>query len=401
MDTRLTMKRGVSTILKEVAGLRGKRKIDFLQQFKDDKDLQQVVCWALDPYIVYPIRTDLVPPLKDDPDNVELQAMFDILQSMQLGFYSRREAETAVELLADEYPRVMPILHRILAKNLRCGVGLATARKVWGHLLPQWGVANLGTDIESLEFPFAAEYCYTGHRVIAVVSDGVVNFFNSKGRNLHRMPRLRVALENLSEWLVEDHVFDGVLVPKGASVPKAPTDNNAEYVIYDWVPTPDWKSRSLTAAFEDRYESLQEIMTIYTEEQPSTMLKKAKTVVVDKEQQLQDFYLDSLNHGYPGLVLKHLELPYDFNNNEAMVHWNPQKVFELPITEVVGGNEGVEEFKVDYNGYQVSVKYGFAPDEREDLWEKSHQMDDLRCRILAQESGSSLRFPRFLGVEGA
>ncbi len=391
------MRSGIATILKAVSRLRGNEKLEFLAKVRDDKNLQEVVRAALDPYLSYPITMNDCPPLGDDPSPSELQAMHEVLESMNLGFFSPVEAVAAVEVLGDECPRVVPILCRILGKNLRCGIGVATAKKVWDGLIPDFEVAEMGSDVFECGLPLAAEYNYVGDRLFAVMTEGLVTIFNKKGRAFPRLLALRLELDELAEDLEEDYVFEGILVWKGGSSKKQLTNQDAVFFIYDWVPTFIWKERGTTDSFEYRCETLNELVDAHLKSKPRSLLRKSRTVVVEKEYQLHDLYLDSLNHGYEGLVLKDLGAPYDFGGDTAMTRWHPTEIVEAPVVEI-HGEEEVTAFKVVYKDTVVPVRYGFAPDEREDLWKDQDKVLGKKVRLLVQPSGKKLRFARYLGL---
>lgn len=391
------MSNGIATILKTVEKLRGRDKLEFLEQVRDNATLKEVVRAALDPYLSYPITMHDCPPLGDDPTDEELQAMHEVLESMNLGVFTPVEAEAAVENLIEDYPRLTPILYRILAKNLRCGIGVATAKKVWEGLIPDFEIAEIGTEISHYEFPFAIEYNFVGTRLFGVMSDGLVSIFNKKGRVVNRLGVLRFELDQLAEELEEDYVFEGILVSNGVPVSrKAISDHNAVFHLTDMVPTAVWKSREVSDSFEFRVEDLRELVERYRELYPEGMLRKAETFIVEKERHLHEYYLDALNHGCEGLILKELGAPYEFGGATTMNRWHPTEVLELPVVEV-HGEDRLGGLKVSYQGQRYNVRHGFAPDEREDLWKDQEKILGKKVRVLVQP-GEALRFIRYLGV---
>lgn len=389
------MRSGIATILKAVSRLRGNEKLEFLAKVRDDKSLQEVVRAALDPYVSYPITMNDCPPLGEDPNSVELQTMHQVLDGMNLGLFTTTEAEAAVQALSEEYPRVVPIFYRILGRNLRCGIGIATAKKVWDGLIPEFEAAQIGSDLSGCDLPIAAEYNYAGHRLFAVMNEGLITIFNNKGRAMRRLPALRLELDELARGLEEDYVFEGILVSKDGLGKLI--DRDAVFYIYDWVPAFLWKERGTTDSFEYRCELLSALISAYRTNKSRSILRKSHMVVVERERELQYLYLDSLNHGYEGLVLKDLGAPYGFGVKSSLVRWNPNEVVVATVVEVQGKQE-LTALKVSYNDSMGWVRYGFATDEREDLWKDQEKLVGRKVRLLVQPSGRKLRFARYLGL---
>lgn len=204
-------------------------KIDFLKQHKDNELLKEVIRLALDPFTQFYIR--IIPeyaPLYETPIATLKQAVdsLSILSTRTLtGNAAIAQLTLTLSSISEEDALV---IERIIQKDLKCGVNISTANKVWPNLIPEYPcMLCSGYDeklVSKIKYPAFAQKKEDGARANAIVKDGIVEFRSRNGKEINLLGNLEQEFIKLAGGA--NLVFDGeLLVRKDGKILDRQTGN--------------------------------------------------------------------------------------------------------------------------------------------------------------------------------
>jgi ATP-dependent DNA ligase len=109
---------------------------------------------------------------------------------------------------------MLRLIERIIAKDLKCGVDVSTANKVWSHLIPEYPCMLCSPFeqklVDKINFPAYAQMKMDGMRFNAIVRDGKCEFRSRNGKEILLLGNLEQEFIALAGSI--DCVFDGELL---------------------------------------------------------------------------------------------------------------------------------------------------------------------------------------------
>lgn len=189
-------------------------KIEQLRKNVDNEVLKEVVRLALDPFTQFYIRKI--------PNYVtEEKPWFSLETGLpKLAKLSNREVtgNAAIEflrlLLTEFSADDAKVIEKIIAKDLKCGVSIATANTVWPGLIAEYPCmlcSQYETKlVDKIKFPAYVQMKMDGMRFNAIVRNGAVQFRSRNGKELHLLGNLEQEFLALAKGI--DCVFDGELM---------------------------------------------------------------------------------------------------------------------------------------------------------------------------------------------
>ena len=372
--------------------------------------------WALDPIITFGVTadSDVIIQRYDDENGQEFSGPnrsdwwneFDVI----LGKLSRREltgnaAESAVTaLLRSACDRDDVIwAGRVINKDLRCGVQVSTANKVFPGLIDPFAVmlaAEYEPDKHSIG-SMLVEPKLDGLRMVVISGQA----FTRNGRTIETVGHILAELAQFPYL-----VFDGEVMgdtdfdaDSGRTRRKSTgTDEGLKYNIFDVVTLDEWKAKK-TAPLRDRKLQLKELFE--TAGLKHCSMVPWQSLAADMQlQELSDKFRDLfVAQGYEGCMLKDPNAPYVFKRSDKLLKFKP---FHDADLTVVGFQEGRGRHKgrlgallcEDENGIVTRVGSGFEDSERDAIWSKQDVFLGRIVEVKFQQKtpDGKLRFPVFL-----
>jgi len=124
----------------------------------------------------------------------------------------------------------------------------------------------------------------------------------------------------------------------------------------------------------------------------------------DKIQELNEKYV---SEKYEGVMLRSMDVPYDWKRSDALLKYKSFKEDDLKIIDMVEGNgkyqgmlgKFVCEGEIEGHQVKTEVGSGFDDAQREEFWKNKKQIIGKLVEVKYQnltDDNSSLRFPIFL-----
>lgn len=390
-----------------------KEKAEILQQYKDQKEVREILNYALDPYKNFFIKK--MPERLSYAGDTLLDAkgryeffitLADDLKGRHItGNQAKNMVQTVFRLFPnDEYE----IYKKVLLKEA-IGIGASTVNKVIPDHIPEFKVMLAPSqlpELTNLKYPLYVQPKYDGFR--AIFKDG--KFYTRSGL-IYPNINLDTYFRDLSG--LHNHVLDGELYIHGGPFQDLAKVLNAEeaaipkglkYHVYDCIPVSDWDAQKTKLGYIDRLKLLRGIVNDSIGDYSKVI--DAPTDLVEDASQVVEIYKKYLKSGYEGCMLKSVEGYYQWKRvtlkSQEMVKLKPFETLDLKVIGIYDG-EGKFEGKaggilVDYNGVTVRCGSGFDDAVRNDLSKEpnSYIGKTAEIKYFEETEDGSLRFPIFI-----
>ena len=268
-------------------------------------------------------------------DNTIIKYM-DLLERLNARELKGNAAREAVTLAMSEGDALaQKWMERLLWRNLRCGVSVATINKIWpgsvipfavslAETLPTKGSNGEFEITQPVAYPVRVEAKLDGLRCVAVKSKGEVTLYTRSGTVLETLPRIKSAIEALA---ADDIVLDGEVMgedwSESASVVMSSKskkdDSKMLFHAFDLISIEDWKRQKSETHYRARLLDLQMVLGDTT----GTPFRYVKSVIANDEASLREFYSGCLEEGYEGVMLKDIGAPYQWKRSPAILKLKP------------------------------------------------------------------------------
>lgn len=403
-------------------------KIDQLTQFRDNETLREVVRLALDPFTQFYIRKipkysrgEYVPMnLRWAMDQLEYLSSRKVTGNAGIEFL-----KNILESLDEDDAKV---IERIIKKDLKCGVSIATANEVWANLIMDYPVMLCSPYEEKLvnnfQFPAFVQLKMDGMRFNAIVRDNKVEYRSRKGKELNLLGNLDkefIALARGDEW-----VFDGelVLIDNGSLVDRQTgngilnkaskgTISDAEAklvhaVIWDMIPYDDFVLGECNTSYQMRHMALLTGIDALRLRIPDTRVEKVYNTMVSSLEEATSVFQSFLKEGYEGIILKDPSGTWQDKRVKHQVKFKGELECEMRIVAVEEGTGKYEGMlgaivcQSDDAVVKVNVGSGFSDSQRSELW-KQNLLDKIvsikyNNRIVNKKGEDSLFLPIFVEI---
>jgi DNA ligase-1 len=372
--------------INDIAQAKGNDKIKVLKKYPE---LKQVLLYAYDPSRKYYMTASESYDYNSIPDEpLNMSYYFEILDKLSGRILSGGTAVTELSyIIRNLPPDDAEVFKRILNKDLRCGINLATIEAAWPGLIPKMKPSCMLLKTykpEKVKFPCLA----------AVKKDGV------RGRWLisrmaTRQGKPIIGIDHITDELNKYSIeFDGELC-----VPNTDFDT-ASGLIRSLNPTPEavyyiFDSPSLGGTKQNRYSAL---ISLFKETQ---YIKLIPHYLITNQDKLYYYYNESIKHGEEGIVIYDPDSLYEDKRSYDWMRMVPIKTADCVV---IGFFEGKGKHAnrlggiiVDFEGHEVRVGTGFSDEQREDIWMDKSTYDGVIAELEFKEKtkAGSLRQPRF------
>ncbi|MFA5706717.1 MAG: hypothetical protein WDA41_10220 [Candidatus Neomarinimicrobiota bacterium] len=385
--------------------------------------LRDVFVSAYNPYITYGIKKWGKVPEGTSDDLAHF--VYDLLPKLQARFLTgnvaRREVEKELSILTH---LAQKWAERILRKNLRVGVQVKTINKIWQDSITPFEVqladkvtarTKDGAFIidETLPYPLWVEPKFDGLRCIAIKDQGIVSLFTRNGTQLETLPGLQEAIASLP---INNVVFDGEAMGSDwnesnsvlMSTKSRKDQQNITYHIFDIVNLEEWFKRECTDTFADRRITLQAVLSPEAVANAAQHFSLSLTpgVIVNNDGELYQTYVERLDEGHEGVMVKELDAPYAFKRGSNMKKLKPSTTYEGVVvgwyegrldTKRAGKVGGLEVMLA--NGVITRVGGGFSDLELREIEESGDHWSGRVVECEAQPpltDDGKMRFPRYI-----
>lgn len=388
------------------------KKIELLKQFKDKVLLKEVLFYTLNPEYNYFIKK--LPKMGTGQAGKDfkiawysIKGLLDALNAREITGNDAIKATT--DILSDLTPNSQELAKRILFRDLRCNVSDKIANKVFPKLIPTFSVQLANKYDPKKKYKndkWAASRKMDGLR--CVFKNG--KLYTRNGKEVVGFEHIVEELKTLGEY----DLIDGELYS-----PDIPFQEIQGYVM-----------RKKNVVEEDKKKIFFNIFVILPTCGTTTcnMVNAIKGIpegfknlgvsfkylrFVDYEIIPNDFdkikALDNkfVAEGYEGVMLRSMDVVYDWKRSDALVKYKSFKEEDLTIVDAIEGKGKYKgmlgafvcEGKVEGHKVKTEVGSGFSDEQREEFWKEKKTIIGILAEIKYQnlsDDNSSLRFPIFI-----
>jgi len=371
-------------------------KIDQLELHRNNNLLMRVIQLALDPFTQFYIRK--IPEYSFVGEDSEHQTCLEMAVE-NLYYLSSREVtgNAAIAhlraILCGLPSDDAKVIERIIQKDLKCGVSIATANAVWTGLVHEYPVMLCSQFeqklVDKVQFPALVQTKMDGMRFNAIVRDGKVEYRSRNGKEIQLLGNLDTDFIALAGDI--DCVFDGELIvnDKGVILDRQTgngilnkankgtiSDLEAHKVratIWDVIPFIQFSEGKCNVSYGQRWESL--CLLIDTHKPKKVSLVDSWDVNSYDEAKI--LFEGLLADGQEGIILKDRSGIWEDKRAKHQIKFKGEMECDLEILAV---EEGTGKYagklgavvcasrSKDGKRITVSVGSGFNDDHRVNLW---------------------------------
>jgi len=394
--------KSVIEILKELENESSRNgKIAILEREKDNKLLRDVIKLALDEHKIFYMK-------KVPEYDSSIQGIVPLKKSIQV--FSILESRTVTGNKAQEVfsmamenciPEDREVMERILQKDLKCGVNIATANKVYGKsflLKYPCMLASSQNDknLSNIVFPAYGQIKYDGMRINIIRNkNGSFEYKTRNGRGLEASV-WDVIFDDVPNGTVIDgealvlgeggklldrKTGNGILnkIVKGTATDEE--KNCIVFVVWDMVTLQQFRNGSSAAPYDSRFEALN--MVFPPDGEVSTRCRVAQTWTVESLDLAKELFQHCLQMGDEGIILKNIKGIWEDKRSKNLVKMKNELEADLVVTdwhEGTGKYEGLMgsvTAKTADGKLEVNIGSGFTDEQR-----KKHTKDYIVGKIV-------------------
>jgi len=397
-----------------------------------DECAKTLLLWALDPYRTYGLQN--IPAPVERPENSKT-GLFGSIRSLVLAGLEVEETVMQVHVkqfgfildelqqrnlvgneareIVGQFLKELPYqhakwFHRILLKDLNCGITEKTVNKVFPGLIPSFNV-QLAEDASGTQpkvtYPVWCDYKLDGLRMIAIKECGVVTLYSRKGHAIETLPSLQTILATTKD----DFMLDGEVMGRSWNESQSTVfatkntvdDEHMFYNVFDGMSLPEWKEQKCIHPYKLRQNFVRKIVNQISH----TRVRLVGGKTISSYEGLTTFHKEAMEAGHEGIMIKDQEALYSFKRSKAVMKMKPSATWEGTI---VGWEKGDPNgkwkdkfgaFQVEFDEILTSVGGGYTDAMREQfLLEGPENYIGKIMEVKGQEMTKDgvIRFPVFL-----
>jgi hypothetical protein len=412
----------VNVFLNELASDDGRNyKIDLLNRHADNEVLREVVRLALDPMTQFYQRK--IPAYTTGQVTMELEhglnRLFPLASRMVTGNAAIAHLTETLSSLSDDNAQV---IEKIIQKDLRCGVSVSTANKVWPNLVMDYPCMLCSQYeqklVDKIKWPALVQLKMDGMRFNAIIRNGTVEYRSRNGKELNLLGNLDKDFIILSQGV--ECVFDGELIvsDKGIILDRQTgngilnkaskgtiSDLEAHKIratVWDVIPYNDFISGVCKVPYSTRINSLE----LMLERKPEKVSMVQSNIVntIDDANVLFETYLAD---GQEGIILKDLNGIWEDKRTKSQIKFKGELECDLKCVGIQAGTGKYEGMmgalllESEDGTVKVSVGSGFNDDHRTNIGDEvigKIIAVKYNARITNKQGEQSLFLPVFLEV---
>ena len=400
-------------------------KIDQLNAQSDNETLREVIRLALDPFTQFYQRK--IPEYTTDKHQTSLdQAMLALYDLKERVVTGNAAIEYLRMLLSSVSADDAKVLERIIAKDLKCGVDVSTANKVWSGLIPEYPCMLCSPFeqklVDKINFPAYAQMKMDGMRFNAIVRDGKVEFRSRNGKQIHLLGNLEAEFSALAgnidcvfdgELLVMldgDHQFadrqtgNGILNKANKGTISAEQAALVHATVWDLIPYVAFVDGHCLTPYSKRFSTLQAIVD--KQKSDGKKIWTVTSTIVQTLDEAQEIFQGYLAEGFEGIILKDGAGEWEDKRSKTQIKFKGELECDLKIVAVEEGKGkalgmlGAIICESADGIVKVNVGSGFNDAQRKQYW-KENLVDKIvavkyNARIKNKSGEESLFLPVFI-----
>jgi hypothetical protein len=396
-------------------------KIQKLQENEDNALLRWTVFLALDPFTQFYIRKI---PKYTAAGNGDLMNALNSLHTLS----SREKTghagiEHLTEVLSSLSPKNANVVEKIIAKDLKCGVSVATANEVWMGLIKEYPTMLCsGYEeklVDKINWPAFVQLKCDGMRFNAVITNGKCEFKSRNGKTVDLLGNLENEFVQASNGI--DCMFDGeLLVVDGVKVLDRQTGNGilnkavkgtisekeaamVVAVVWDYIPYMYFLSSYCPMPYEDRFKNVNKLLA-----NKYDRIRIVDSMLADNYEEAKSVFEKFLEEGQEGIILKDRHGEWEDKRVKHQIKFKGELECDL---KVVGFEEGTGKYAGKLGALicesedgiiKVKVGSGFNDEDRESIKAQSVigklVAVKYNARIRSKSHDESLFLPIFLEI---
>jgi len=400
-------------------------KIDQLNAQSDNETLREVIRLALDPFTQFYQRK--IPEYTTDSKQTSLdQAMLALYDLKERVVTGNAAIEYLRMLLSSVSADDAKVLERIISKDLKCGVDVSTANKVWSGLIPEYPCMLCSPFeqklVDKIKFPAYAQMKMDGMRFNAIVRDGKVEFRSRNGKQILLLGNLEAEFAKLAgnvdcvfdgELLVMDDMTmqfadrqtgNGILNKANKGTISAVDAAKVHATVWDLIPYVAFVDGYCLTPYSKRFATLQAIVD--KQESAGKKIWSVTSTIVQTLEEAQDIFQGYLADGYEGIILKDGAGEWEDKRSKTQIKFKGELECDLKIVAVEEGKGkavgmlGAIICESADGIVKVNVGSGFNDAQRKQYW-KENIVDKIvavkyNSRIKNKAGEESLFLPVFI-----
>jgi hypothetical protein len=400
-------------------------KIDQLTEQSDNQTLREVVRLALDPFTQFYQRK--IPQYQTDVKQTSLENALNGLYDLSSRNVTGNAAiEYLRMLLSSLSPDDAKVIERIIAKDLKCGVDISTANKVWSHLIPEYPCMLCSPFeqklVDKISFPAYAQMKMDGMRFNAIVRDGKCEFRSRNGKEILLLGNLEQEFISLAgnvdcvfdgELLVMlegDYQFadrqtgNGILNKANKGTISAEEASMVHASVWDLIPYVMFETGYCATPYSKRFSTLESIVNKQSSKDKKIWIVSSS--IVETIEQAQEIFQEYLSLGHEGIILKDGSGVWEDKRSKTQIKFKGELECDLKIVAVEEGKGkavgmlGAIICESADGVVKVNVGSGFTDAHRKQYW-KENLIDKIvavkyNSRIKNKLGEESLFLPVFI-----
>jgi hypothetical protein len=404
-------------------------KIDQLNANSDNETLREVIRLALDPFTQFYQRK--IPEYEFVGEDSEHQTCLEMAMQ-NLYYLSSREVTGNMAIahlrgiLSGLEPDDAKVIERIIQKDLKCGVDVSTANKVWSGLIPEYPCMLCSPFeqklVDKIKFPAYAQMKMDGMRFNAIVRSGKVEFRSRNGKQIHLLGNLEqefaalageidcvfdgelLVMDDMTMQFADRQTGNGILNKANKGTISAEDAAKVHATVWDLIPYVAFVDGYCLTPYSKRFSTLEQIVN-----KQSSKGKKIWTVtstIVETLEQAQDIFQGYLADGYEGIILKDGSGEWEDKRSKTQIKFKGELECDLKIVAVEEGKGkavgmlGAIICESADGIVKVNVGSGFNDAQRKQYW-KENLVDKIvavkyNARIKNKSGEESLFLPVFI-----
>ena len=402
-------------------------KIDQLNANSDNETLREVIRLALDPFTQFYQRK--IPKYSRDPkfNTMTLGFAMDQLYTLSSRDVTGNAAiEFLTNLLSSLDADDAKVIERIIAKDLKCGVDVSTANKVWSGLIPEYPCMLCSPFeqklVDKIKFPAYAQMKMDGMRFNAIVRDGKCEFRSRNGKQILLLGNLEQEFIALAGSI--DCVFDGellVMLDGDYQFADRQTGNGilnkankgtisaeeaamVHATVWDLIPYVQFIDGYCQTPYSKRFSTLEQIVN--KQKAKDKKIWTVTSTIVQTLEEAQEIFQGYLADGYEGIILKDGSGEWEDKRSKTQIKFKGELECDLKIVAVEEGTGkatgmlGAIVCESADGVVKVNVGSGFTDAHRKQYW-KENIVDKIvavkyNARIKNKQGEESLFLPVFV-----
>jgi hypothetical protein len=396
-------------------------KIEQLKANANDATLKEVVRLALDPFTQFYQRKIPTYTPNTTAHAASLGSMLPALNDLSGRVVTGNAAiDRLTSILEATGADDAKVIERIIAKDLKCGVSIATANAVWPDLIVDYPCMLCSQYEEKLinkiQWPAYVQLKMDGMRFNAIVKDGTVQFRSRNGKEIELLGNLEQEFLEIAngsncvfdgELLVNDkgiildrQTGNGILNKANKGTIKTDEARKVHATIWDVIPYDAFVAGKCEVPYAQRYQTIQNM------DLPKK-IHLVETTVVYSLDAAHKVFEEYLAKGQEGIILKDYKGIWENKRTKNQIKFKGELECDLKIVGIQPGTGKYEGMlgailcESADGVVKVSVGSGFNDEHRKTLGDEiigKIVAVKYNARITNKEGDQSLFLPIFIEV---